>query len=194
MMITRSGIVVTSAWNQSNPGTNPLPLASHHKIEVSHLSDDNIQRIREILKTISEKIMHAPQWKIVYVNGKGGGYWRRAPGAAKIEKALGSEFFELFGALASVGIQAYEDAQRTDLDGSQKLGRASLALLAAVTPPLGLVLTAATIMFPTETDKFTAAIFSSKDPVVAGLSDAIVAIGGIRFQNWAAKPSWIDFF
>lgn len=184
MIVTRFGII-------PDPPSTP---ATMHRVEVSHLSDENVRRVRNFLEEISQHLISAPDWKVVHVNGRNGGYWRRAPGAAKLGKALGPEFFPLFEGLLAVGLQAYEDSQRSDLDGEQKLGRASLALLVTVTPPLDLLWVAAKILFPTATDNFTAAIFTEKDPIVAGLSDAILWIGGKRFQEWSAKPSWIDYY
>jgi hypothetical protein len=77
---------------------------------------------------------------------------------------------------------------------AQKLGRAPLAVLALTSPPLGPVLTGARIMFPTEANRLSAALFSDQNPIVPELSSAIVTIDGARFQQWSARPSSIDFF
>jgi hypothetical protein len=202
MIVTRFGIIPDPPATFIRGGGDslaPAPLPRSHRVEVSHLSEENIRRIRNFLEEVSKRLIKAPTWRVVYVNRKTGAYWRRAPGAAKLEKALGPEFFRVFGALVDVGLQAYEDSQRSDLDGAQRLGRASLALLLALLPPLGLLWAGATILFPTATDNATAWLFSPGDPVVQGLSNFIFWVGEEwmgekRFEEWSTTPSGIDFF
>lgn len=197
MIVTRFGIS-PAPWPGETSFSDGLAIstpATVHRVQISHLSDENLARLRNLLAEVSKQMVDAPNWKIIKVRMNSGRvYYRRAPGAAKLEPVLGPEFFRMFSALLDTGIQAYEDSRRTDLGGAQKLGRTSLALLAGVVPPLGLVLLGAKILFPTATDNFTAALFSTRDPLVDALANAIVWAGGRRFREWSTKPSWIDYF
>jgi hypothetical protein len=161
------------------------------------LSDDDIQRINTLL----EQASNAPLWVLqprvfVRVNGykNVAPYTRAMPGQANVAKVLGKEFFQLAGALLSVGFQAYDDWSRSDLDGSQKLGRASLALLGGAVPPLGLIMLGAALIWPEQSDRFTKLMFSEQNPVVNGLANVIVQVGGSNFEQSSLRPSWIDFF
>ena len=162
------------------------------------LSDDDLQRVKTFLE---DRASAAPVQLLkpkvfVRVNGYGNvaSYTRAMPGQANVAKLLGREFFELAGVLLSVGFQAYDDWSRSDLDGSQKLGRASLALLGGAVPPLGLIMLGAALIWPEQSDRFTKLMFSDQNPVVNGLATVIVQVGGNSFEQSSLKPSWIDFF
>lgn len=171
-----------------------MPQGSQFRI---HLSEDNLERIANVLEALPEVTLQRLRSR-VFVEVKGyrnvAPYVRSMPNKAHVGNMIGKEFFELAGALFAIGFQAYRDKDRDDLNGSQKTGRASLALLGGAIPPLGLVMLGASIVAPEESDKFTAALFTDKNPVVAGLSSLILRVGGKRFQEWSVKPSWIDFF
>jgi hypothetical protein len=115
-----------------------------------------------------------------------------APGAKPLVDALGQDGFKAFGGVVSVGLQAYEDGQRTDLTGPEKLGRSSLAILGVT--PLGWLMAGASIIWPQQYDQITKLAFSQNDPIVQGLANLIVNVGGNRFQQWSTQSSWIDFF
>ena len=159
---------------------------------------DDVERARIVIEEIlkDELLGYLKSKVFVRVSGYGNvaAYQRALPGKAGVAKVLGKEFFESVGAVMNVGLQAYEDSQRSDLTGSQRLGRVSIALLGSAVPPIGLLLLGAQILAPEKTDQITKLIFSSGDPLVSGLADAIVYVGGARFQAWSAKPNWIDFF
>ena len=161
------------------------------------LSDDDAARIRTILESKADAPLKLAESKVfVRVNGykNVASYTRAMPGQANVAKLLGKEFFQLAGALLSVGFQVYDDSSRNDLDGSQKLGRASVALLGSAIPPLGLIMLGAAIIWPQQSDQVTKLMFSDKNPAVAALADLIVRVGGDGFQRYSLKPSWIDFF
>jgi hypothetical protein len=191
-------------------------LASGNKnyaVRVSHLSDADAKRIKQTIEkfaldrkdvvrdtAIGAIPAYAESQLLVKVAGYGkvAPYVRAAPGAKRIVDVLGKESFQLFGAFLAVGLQAYEDSQRSDLDGAQRLGRASTALLTAAVgaefPPLGILLIGLAIAFPDKYDAITAAAFTDRDPVVQWLGGVIVKVGGKPFQQWAAKPSLLDFY
>jgi hypothetical protein len=197
MIVTNAQILSAPPSSQSKPARQSnasLTRSMHHQVLVSRLTDQGIERLRMLVEGLAKHLVEAPTWKVVYVDGQNGAYWRRAPGAIKLENALGLQFFKLFGALLDVGLQAYADSQRSDLGGSQKLGRASIALLLSLNPILALAFLGAKLVFPSATDRITADIFTDRDPLVQGLSNLIVSVGGKRFQQWSSKPSWIDFF
>ena len=143
------------------------------------------ERLINLGQEISTELIGAPNWKVVHVSGNNKDYWRRAPGAKEVGPA-----FEAVATLVSVSLQAFEDSKRTDLTGSQRLGRASLAVM----PGVSLIIGISSVVAPEKTDKFTADFFSSKNPVVDKLADVIVKIGGKKFQEWSVKPHWLDFF
>src|ERR1700720_708004 len=105
MIVNRFGLVWGSSWSAGSGQYVP----AIHRVQISHLSDKNTKRLRNFLEEISEKLTKAPQWKVVYVNRRTGPYWRRAPGAVKLEKLGGAEAFKLFDGFVSIGIQVIED-------------------------------------------------------------------------------------
>jgi hypothetical protein len=180
-----------------------------YAIRVSHLSPAETKKLAQTFKTFVQK-REAPARDaalgavpdiaasklLVQVSGYGNvaPYVRAAPGAKPLVDALGKESFALFGALIGLGLQAYEDSQRSDLSGAQKLGRTSVALLGGAIPPLGLLLLGLSLAYPDQYDRITAEAFSDQDPVVQWFAGVIVNVGGKSFQQWSAQPSWIDFF
>ena len=169
-----------------------MPTQLSHRVHVSHLSDTEIQSLQNFLQALAGKAIEAPTWHhIVYVQTKTGSYWRSAPGAQKLLEKLGPESFKLFGSLLSLGIEAYQNSQNSGMSPNQKMGRAFLDLLLTTTP-LGLVSTGASIIWPEQTEQFKSQMFAP-NPVTNYLADQIVKFGGKQFQDWSAKPNWIDF-
>lgn len=186
--------------------------AANRIVSISKLSDLDLRRIQAALNKFvadrkvsirDEALSSVPQeifGKRLLVKVSGyknvSSYVRAAPGAKRIVDVLGKESFFLFGALIAVALQAWEDSQRDDLSGSQKLGRTSLALLGfalgAEFPPLGLLLLALVLVFPNQYDRVTAAAFSDKDPVVQKMAGAMVKIGAKGFEQWRVTPGWVE--
>lgn len=166
-----------------------MPIA--HRVDISQMTDEEIERLKNLLQAVASEAIKAPSWHVVHVQKTSSSYWRRAPGAKKLLEKLGPESFGLFGALLSLGIEAHTNGGRSDLSGSQKIGRASLDLLLSVTP-LGLVAAGASILWPKKTEEFKTALVS-KNRATEAMADQIVKFGGKRFQEWSSKPSWIDF-
>jgi hypothetical protein len=186
----------------SQVGTKPSETGrggSNHAVRVSHLSDGDVQRLKQAIETFAlnrkdasrdAAIGAVPSYfeskLLVHVAGYGNvaPYVRAAPGAKRIVDVLGKESFAAFGALLAVGLQAYEDSKRNDLDSAQRLGRASSALLVSavgaevtlVCPPLGLVLIGLSIAFSPQIDKFTAFAFSDRDPAVRAIGAGLAKI------------------
>lgn len=90
-----------------------------------------------------------------------------------------------------LAIEAHQLNKREDLTGAQKLTKASLSIV----PGVGLVDLASTAVFgksaSEEASKWWA---SERNPVVRGLSDLILKVGGRRFQEWSTQPSWLDYY
>lgn len=162
-----------------------------HQVDVSKLTDKEIERLKNFLQAVAGEAIKAPTWHVVHVQNTSSSYWRRAPGAKKLMEKLGPDSFGLFGALVSLAIEAHTNSGRSDLSGSQKIGRASLDLLLSVTP-LGLVALGASLVWPEKTEQIKTALVS-KNRVTEAIADKIVKFGGKRFEEWSAKPSWIDF-
>lgn len=173
----------------------------YYAVRVSHLSDADNQRLKAFLQ---ELVKDAPSYAkaklLVHVSGYGNvaSYVRAAPGAKRLVDTLGKDSFDLFGGLLAVGFQAYDDAQRRDLNGAQKIGRLGFALMTAAplfeAPPLAIAMFVVAVACPAQYDKVTAAFFTDQNPLVRGLADMIVRYGGKPFERWATQPSLIDFF
>lgn len=164
-----------------------------HQIRVSGLSEWEVQRVIDFLKTISPKLITAPNWKIIHVHGKVLDYWKRAPGVVKLEQQLGKQFFSTFAILVSLGMLAYEDSMREDLRPTQKMGRAFLHTGLSLSP-ISFLYLGAKIVAPKWVDEKTAWCFSGDNPIVDKLADVIVKRGDTKFQEWSSKPHWLDFF
>jgi hypothetical protein len=157
-------------------------------VRISSLRDDEIETIATFLAAIAPELVKAPMWPVVRVRRASGAYLRRAPGAVKLQSRLGAEAFNLFGTLVGLGLEVVEQRRRSDLTGSQRIGRASLELT-----PIRLLLAGASLIAPEETDRFKNSLFAGESVHVQALSDAIVRLGGRPFQEWSSKPHWIDF-
>lgn len=171
--------------------------ATRNAVSVSRLTDADRERLKSYLEKLTEQAPDLARKRLmVRVSGYGdvASYMRARPGAKPLVDFLGKDSFELFGGLLALGFQAYNDHQRDDLNGAQRVGRVGIALLGATVPPLGLVMLGASIAFPEQYDKITADAFTDRNPLVRGIADVIVAVGGKPFQNWSVRPSVIDFF
>ena len=172
---------------------------SNRSVRVSHLSDADLQRLKQAIEkfalnrkdAVRDAIVGAVPSSfesklLVHVSGYGNiaPYVRAAPGAKRIVDVLGKESFAAFGALLAVGLQAYEDSKRSDLDSAQRLGRASSALLisavaaevALASTPLGWVLIGLSVVFSPQIDEFTAFAFSDRDPAVRAIGAGLAKI------------------
>jgi hypothetical protein len=181
-----------------------------YAVRVSHLPEGENRRIAAFMQRIikddrfttlrDEAIGTVPDIAksayLVNVSGYKGvaPYVRAAPGAKRLVDTLGKQSFDLFGCLLGVGLQAYEDLPRADLNANQKLFRASLALLGSAVPPLGLTMAAAALLFPQQYDQLTAMAATDQNPAVQWLANQIVRVGGSSFQQWSTQPSVIDLF
>ncbi len=156
------------------------------------MSDSDIERIKTLLEALSHKMIEAPNWRVVRVQSGQSVAWRRAPGAAQLLKKLGSDAFDMFRALISLGTNALKDSKRDDLTPSERIGRSSLELLISISPLAPLALGAA-LVCPEKADWLKSWLFSSRSPHVNFFADQIVRIGGRSFQVWKVKPNWLDF-
>ena len=173
----------------------------NYAVRVSNMSKADQDRLKTILEELAKSVPEAAKARLlVQVSGyrNVASYVRAAPGAKGIVDVLGKDSFDLFGGLLATGFQAYEDSGRSDLNGAQRTGRVGVALLtttlAIECPPLGIVLLGAAVMFPEQYDKITALAFTDRNPLVQGLANVIVQVGGKPFQRWATQPSLIDLF
>jgi hypothetical protein len=162
------------------------------------LSDNDAQRVQTFLE---DRVSNLPVTVLkpkvfIRVNGykNVASYTRAMPGQANLAKTLGKDFFEGAAVLLSVGFQVYDDWSRDDLDGAQKLGRASLALLGGAVPPLGLIMLGAALVWPEQSDRITKLMFSDQNPAVNALANLILQVAGPSFEQSSLKPSWVDFF
>jgi hypothetical protein len=200
LALSKLGLHPNAFATKSNTGFPVATAPVVHRVQVSHLSDENLQRLYYFLKVSADKLQAAPNWKIVYVNAKTGDYFRRAPGAAKLQqlldKKLGADFVPLLHTLISVATQAIDDSRRQDLTGAQNLGRASLAILLSLSGIATAVDIAGIVdpSIPKKFDDLTAAAFTDKNPIIDMLSNVIVSLGGKRFQEWSSTPSLIDYY
>ena len=163
---------------------------------VHHLTDSDIQSIQALLEVLSSEAIKAPEWAIVHVQGASATFWRKAPGALRLEARLGANAFELFAGFITVGIEAWKDSQNPALPAHERIGRTSIDVLmipvSMALPILGYFAAGASVLAPNKYDYIKSWLFSTKSPHVDAIADWLLQSGGKPLQSWLARQSWLD--
>lgn len=174
-------------------------MASNLQSYLAQIPDTEFDRLAEFVSALNGLMLGAPKMKVVRVRGARYDYKRLAPGAKKLFDRVGKDAFDGFAALIGVAIEAQNVIANSSYGLSEKFGRTSIALglgtigaLGPVGSIISLAISGACIVWPEQMDRIKGYFFKS-NPVTNFLSDQIIKLGGKTFQNWASKPSIIDY-